>query len=621
MKKLFFLLIATTGALSAIAQTSNTMQMADTPGIHHKKPYTHDALLKRWVFDVNGLAGMLTQDITVKETMSNYPNALGNFDNGGNIKFSNGMSYGFDAQLGFFWGKKRHFGVGAGFMYLGQTGDIKSSNPFHVEYQATDYQGNTYRQLITSTDVIKESLKITNMNIPVMLKYKVRFSKHFGFTADAGVLINVQEKSAYNSNAAFDYEAIYQYVLNSDNKSVNHTTYDASIPPAAGDQLITKKGYVPSSVYPTLQSYFNAFSSKGYNVGLGVMPNKNTGNVSYTTGSVGFMVQPSINYFFSDAIALNVGGYYLYQPFMQDVKSSYTMSGSKGDYAGMENTVKTNNNQSYGGNLGLRIFFGKEKDTDHDGVPDKKDKCPTVYGKAEFKGCPDTDGDGIADPDDSCVNVPGILKFAGCPDSDGDGIPDRRDACPYAAGPAQYNGCPDRDGDGIIDKEDACPDKAGLAQYKGCPDTDGDGVPDNEDKCPNEAGPASNNGCPVPPPPAPPAPVPPRISTPIQFEVNSTVIHQSSYPIIEEAVRKVNADKDEYIVIDGYTDITGRPAYNKALSMRRAKAVREELIRRGVKSDRIKIYGKGSKDPAESNATPEGRAKNRRAVMHLNMVG
>ncbi len=285
----------------------------------------------------------------------------------------------------------------------------------------------------------------------------------------------------------------------------------------------------------------------------------------------------------------------------------------------MLNSVSSGNSQSYGINLGVRFFFGKAKDSDGDGIPDKNDWCPHTYGVALFHGCPDRDGDGIPDNEDSCVNVPGLAKFHGCPDSDGDGIPDKDDACPYQAGPAQFHGCPDRDGDGIPDKDDLCPDKPGLAQFQGCPDTDGDGVPDNIDQCPTVPGPADNHGCPYPAPAPAPAVDEVKVSTPIMFEVNKTVIHKSSYPTLEEAVKKLNEDKDTYIIIDGYTDITGKPAYNRKLSVKRANAVKEHLEKMGISPKRIKIVGHGSKSPAASNDTEEGRMENRRAVMHLNV--
>ena len=146
---------------------------------------------------------------------------------------------------------------------------------------------------------------------------------------------------------------------------------------------------------------------------------------------------------------------------------------------------------------GIAVKFGG-KDTDNDGVYDKEDECPEVFGLEAFNGCPDTDGDGIKDGDDACPNTAGLAALNGCPDADGDGVADKDDQCPNDAGTAANNGCPDVDGDGVYDKDDSCVDVAGPAENKGCPwpDTDGDGVLDKDDNCVSEVGPASNQGCP-----------------------------------------------------------------------------------------------------------------------------
>lgn len=107
------------------------------------------------------------------------------------------------------------------------------------------------------------------------------------------------------------------------------------------------------------------------------------------------------------------------------------------------------------------------KDTDGDGVPDDKDKCPAVGGaNVDSSGCPkqnqsnvDTDGDGVPDNKDKCPSTPPGTNVSGdgCPeeseeptDTDGDGVPDEDDACPTVPGLPQYNGClePGRGGGG-----------------------------------------------------------------------------------------------------------------------------------------------------------------------------
>ncbi|OUJ74763.1 thrombospondin type 3 repeat-containing protein [Hymenobacter crusticola] len=151
---------------------------------------------------------------------------------------------------------------------------------------------------------------------------------------------------------------------------------------------------------------------------------------------------------------------------------------------------------------GLAFSLGKVKDEDHDGVPDRKDKCAgTPQGVAvNSNGCPlDGDGDGVPDYQDKCPTEKGLATLEGCPDRDGDGITDSEDKCPELPGRIQRQGCPDTDGDGVIDPNDKCPRTPAdtPVDANGCPlDRDGDGVPDRTDRCPDRPGSAANHGCP-----------------------------------------------------------------------------------------------------------------------------
>ncbi len=244
MKKLLFLLIAAGGSASAIAQSS-------TPG------YSADSLLSRWVLDINLLGGIAGQDLTTASSVANYPNALNM--NTGQLKYKNGYSFGADAQLGFFFGEKRHFGFGTGIMFLQQHGDASLDN-YHVEYQATDGAGNIYRQLVTGN--VKEEIVSSMINIPVVLKYKNRFSKHWGFTADAGALVNMNIKNAYTTHASFDNEAIYKFVSNEEGGKTS--VYDNSPIPDPNDWMITKAEFLKNNPTGNLQDYFNAKRASGH---------------------------------------------------------------------------------------------------------------------------------------------------------------------------------------------------------------------------------------------------------------------------------------------------------------------------------------------------------------------
>lgn len=71
------------------------------------------------------------------------------------------------------------------------------------------------------------------------------------------------------------------------------------------------------------------------------------------------------------------------------------------------------------------------------------------------------------------------------------------------------------------------------------------------------------------------------------------------------------------IVIEGHTDSKGAAKYNQQLSLKRANAVAQLLINAGFDPQTIKVIGQGETRPIADNATPQGRAKNRRVVVKL----
>ena len=71
------------------------------------------------------------------------------------------------------------------------------------------------------------------------------------------------------------------------------------------------------------------------------------------------------------------------------------------------------------------------------------------------------------------------------------------------------------------------------------------------------------------------------------------------------------------IRIAGHTCNIGASTYNQSLSVKRANAVRDYLVSKGVMSGSIKVEGKGESTPVASNSTREGRAQNRRAEVEV----
>ncbi|UVT05852.1 OmpA family protein [Burkholderia glumae] len=71
------------------------------------------------------------------------------------------------------------------------------------------------------------------------------------------------------------------------------------------------------------------------------------------------------------------------------------------------------------------------------------------------------------------------------------------------------------------------------------------------------------------------------------------------------------------VTVTGFTDSVGSDDYNLALSKRRAESVAAYLKAHGLKADSLVVSGRGEADPVASNATPEGRASNRRVQVLL----
>jgi outer membrane protein OmpA-like peptidoglycan-associated protein len=98
----------------------------------------------------------------------------------------------------------------------------------------------------------------------------------------------------------------------------------------------------------------------------------------------------------------------------------------------------------------------------------------------------------------------------------------------------------------------------------------------------------------------------------IYYKTNSSELQPISVSVIEEFTKFLKANPAIKIKIVGYTDNVGKDIDNMALSKDRAFTVRQVLQDNGIAPDRLTSEGLGSANPIASNATEEGRQKNRR---------
>jgi OOP family OmpA-OmpF porin len=240
------------------------------------------------------------------------------------------------------------------------------------------------------------------------------------------------------------------------------------------------------------------------------------------------------------------------------------------------------------------------RDSDSDGVPDSLDKClGTPLGdKVDANGCSlprDSDGDGVVDANDRCPNTRVGVKVDanGCPiDSDGDGVADSLDKCPNTpAGDAvDASGCSlpkDADGDGVLDANDRCPRTpvGTRVDALGCPVLFSGGSRS-------------------------------LVLQSVTFQTGSAMLTASSSGPLDQVALSLRAHPEIRVEIAGYTDDQGPLDDNRRLSQARAEAVRAYLLRRAVPAAQLTARGYGSANPLDSNATPAGRARNRRVELH-----
>ena len=80
---------------------------------------------------------------------------------------------------------------------------------------------------------------------------------------------------------------------------------------------------------------------------------------------------------------------------------------------------------------------------------------------------------------------------------------------------------------------------------------------------------------------------------------------------------KLRGHQVKSIMVDGYTDSTGSAAFNQSLSVKRAAAVKAEMIKNGIDGNLITVSGHGESNPIATNDTSAGRAQNRRVTVSV----
>jgi OOP family OmpA-OmpF porin len=101
------------------------------------------------------------------------------------------------------------------------------------------------------------------------------------------------------------------------------------------------------------------------------------------------------------------------------------------------------------------------------------------------------------------------------------------------------------------------------------------------------------------------------------FDFDKAELKPEGRARLDDLVDKIKGINLEVIIAVGHTDSVGSAAYNQRLSVRRAEAVKQYLVSKGVEQNRVYTEGKGQTQPVADNSTREGRAKNRRVEIEV----
>ncbi len=102
------------------------------------------------------------------------------------------------------------------------------------------------------------------------------------------------------------------------------------------------------------------------------------------------------------------------------------------------------------------------------------------------------------------------------------------------------------------------------------------------------------------------------LSGSVLFRSAKSTLLPSAQVKLDQVANALLAVRARNLIVEGHTDSRGSESYNQGLSQRRADAVRDYLVQRGYPADRIQTRGMGEGSSIADNASPEGRANNRR---------
>ncbi|OYU95656.1 MAG: hypothetical protein CFE21_10985 [Bacteroidetes bacterium B1(2017)] len=534
-----------------------------------------DAEMPNWFVGANLRLG--TQFVNAKQNnwSSMYLNSLN--ANIGELDASGGLNYGFDLNLGYFFGPKKNFGLGTGIQFVNQRYNL-SLDKFAIEYQSTDNFGGVFRQGLRANDGVEEKLVAKSWGIPVLLLYKKQLDAHWGLNVDLGVVFNLSSKASYTAQSNFDYEAIYSFDDN------GNQVYDNNPVPNPNDWLITKAHYEKVNADGNVNNYFEGLYNQGYNVGLGVSPAKKEGDVKDYAIKTSFFIQPGVSYRIKPNLALH--GQIAYRRMLVEHgnSSAYRITDTRGSYQTISDGINTSTQGLVSFSVGIRYYFGSSKPKPAPVV--KEEPKPVVVEPApkpdpakekvlvQVKLQDEKYGKPV--PGNIIIKKGDVVVYNGVADASGLSK-FYLDPGAYAVGVTAKGYIPAEESLNLLASEKGTSKTIELKQPK------------------------IEKGLVF------------KLSA-INFETGLDKLTNSSFDILDKMAEILKENPKMIVEVGGHTDDVGDDQKNLVLSQNRANSVMNYLVSKGVNPNQLKANGYGETQPISGNDTEEGRKKNRRVM-------
>ena len=206
----------------------------------------------------------------------------------------------------------------------------------------------------------------------------------------------------------------------------------------------------------------------------------------------------------------------------------------------------------------------------------------------------DSDGDGLSDEYETRI---GTDPFN--PDTDGDGLTDGDEVLKYKTDPLN----PDSDYDGLKDGAEVLKHRTNPLD----PDTDKGGVTDGHEVLVDNTNPLNGNDDLL------------RFELHLLFDYDKADIHAKDFPDLNTVANVLARNPQATATIEGHADrlYRSKADYNRKLSERRAAAVKNYFVSKGIEASRLKVVGYGFDRPKVQPDLKNGTPENRRVEVYI----